>query len=94
MLKQVPVKNPDVVWRDLEGEGVLLNPVDGKYFGLNAVGLSVWDKMDGKSSLDEIAARLLEEYNVERPVLESDIKELAGRMADCGLITLTNQGAG
>lgn len=87
MLKQVPVKNPDVVWRDLEGEGVLLNPVDGKYFGLNAVGLSVWDKMEGGRTLDEIIALLLEEYEVERPVLEKDVVELAGRMAAGGLIT-------
>ncbi|NLA27362.1 MAG: PqqD family protein [Firmicutes bacterium] len=87
MLKQVPVKNPDVVWRDLEGEGVLLNPVDGKYFGLNAVGLSVWDRMDGKCTLEKIVTLLLEEYEVERPVLEKDIVELASQMAAGGLIT-------
>ena len=88
MLKRVPVKNPDVVWRDLEGEGVLLNPVDGKYFGLNPVGLSVWNKMEGGRTLDEIVALLLEEYEVERPELERDVVELTGRLAAGGLITL------
>lgn len=90
MLKQVPVKNPDMVWRDLEGEGVLLNPVDGKYFGLNAVGLSMWNKIDARRTLEEIVSLLLEEYEVERPVLEKDIVELAGRMAAGGLITFTD----
>ena len=90
MLNRIPVKNPKVVWRDLEGEGVLLNPADGKYFGLNAVGLSMWEKVDGERTLEEIAALLLEEYAVERSVLERDIVEWAGQMTAGGLLSFTD----
>ncbi len=80
MLQRIPVKNPEIVWRELEGEGVLLNPADGKYFGLNTVGLSMWEKVDGARTLEEIIMLLLDEYAVERPVLERDIVEWVSRM--------------
>lgn len=90
MIKRIPVKNPEIVWRELEGEGVLLNPANGKYFGLNAVGLSMWEKVDGVRILEEIIALLLDEYVVERPVLERDIVEWAAQMNAAGLLSFKN----
>ena len=34
---RVLIKNQDVIWREVDGETVLLNPVTGRYFGLNKV---------------------------------------------------------
>ncbi|MGM0652836.1 MAG: PqqD family protein [Bacillota bacterium] len=75
-MKKIPVRNEDIVWRNLEGEAVLLNPHSGKYYGLNEVGCSFWEKVDGKSSLESIVELLLEEYDVDRGTLEQDLEEL------------------
>ncbi len=38
--------SPDVVFRDLDGEAVILDLVSGTYFGLNEVGTRVWRLVD------------------------------------------------
>jgi pyrroloquinoline quinone biosynthesis protein D len=70
----------DFLWRNVNGEAVLLNPKDGSYFGLNSVGCSFWEKADGKRSLGEIIELLLEEYDVDRKHLEEDLLSLVSEM--------------
>jgi len=86
-MKKVPIQNKDIVWRNLEGEAVLLNPHSGKYYGMNSVGCAFWEKIDGKATLETIIEALLEEYDVEREVLEQDIKELVESLENNNLIS-------
>jgi len=88
MMGKVPVKNEEIVWRNLEGEAVLLNPHSGKYFGMNEVGCSFWEKVDGKRSVDQIVDLLFGEYKVERNTLEKDIGELVAALEKNQIITL------
>jgi hypothetical protein len=90
-MNRVLVKNEDIVWRNLEGEAVLLNPHTGKYFGMNSVGCSFWEKVDGKNTLTEIINYLLEEYEVTRSVLEKDLTELIDAMLKNNIISIVNQ---
>ncbi len=85
-MKNVPARNEDIVWRNLDGEAVLLNPNNGKYFGMNAVGCSFWEKMDGERTLDQIIDMLLEEYSVDRQTLEKDINELVSTLEEKQII--------
>ncbi len=79
-------KNQDVIWREVDGETVLLNPETGRYFGLNRVACSFWNKVDGKTSLEEIIDQLLLEYEVEREVLSQDIRELVAALTEYQLL--------
>ena len=45
---------PDVVSRDLEGETVILNLDTGLYFGLDAVGTTIWNRIRERSSLRDV----------------------------------------
>ena len=65
-MKKIPKKNPDIIWKNVRGETVLLNPTSGKYYGLNKVGCAFWEKVDGKKAMPEIADLLLAEFTVER----------------------------
>ena len=86
---RVPVRNGDVVWQVLEGECVILNPIDGTYFGLNGVGLFFWEKVDGTRTVGEITELLFNEYAVDRATLSRDIPELVEAMLDQNLLRLT-----
>jgi hypothetical protein len=86
--KKIPLRNGDVVWQILEGECVILNPLEGTYFGLNAVGLSFWEKVDGARTVGEITDLLLDEYEVDRATLARDILELVGTMIENNLLRL------
>ena len=87
-MKMIPEKNSDIIWRGIEGEAVLLNPVDGSYFGLNTVGRSFWEKVDGKKTMEEITSLLLQEYKVEFDVLSHDIKDFMDSLEDLRIILL------
>ena len=81
-------KNPDITWKEVDGEIVLLNPKTGNCFGLQAVGASFWELADGSRSLDEIIRSLLGEYAVEETTLTDDIRELVAKMTEKKLILL------
>lgn len=87
-MKRIPIRSEDIVWRNLDGEAVLLNPKSGKYFGMNAVGCSFWEKIDGARSLSEIIDLLFADYEVERETLERDIAELVAKLEKNYIITL------
>jgi hypothetical protein len=84
----IPKKNPDIIWKNVKGEIVLLNPVSGKYYGLNKVGCAFWEKIDGKRSLSEITSSLLEDFNVEKERLVKDIEDLMKTLTGNNLVTL------
>ncbi len=86
-MQKIPVRNEEIVWRNLEGEAVLLNPKTGKYYGLDEVGCSFWEKVDGSNNLGTIIDLLLEEYDVKRETLEQDISELADNLEDRKIIS-------
>lgn len=73
---KIPVRNNNIIWREVKGEAVLLNPQEGRYFGLTKVACSFWDKVDGERTTGEIIDLLLKEYEVEKDVLTKDINEL------------------
>jgi hypothetical protein len=86
MSDPVYLKNQEFIWSELGGEAVLLNVTSGDYFGLNEVGLSFWEKVDGHSSMSQIVTRMLEEYEVEKAELARDLNELASQMESNGLL--------
>lgn len=87
-LRHVPKRNTNIVWQDLAGEAVLLNPRTGEYFGLDQVACSFWEKADGSKSLEKIVFELVDEYEVEKEVLIGDLQELIDRMLPFNLIVL------
>ncbi len=79
---------PGVLWRELEGEAVLLDPRSSVYFSLNAVGTRVWCLLEEGLPLDQVHAALQAEYEVEAGTLWRDLDELVRRLAEEGLVDL------
>lgn len=76
----------DVVFRDLEGEAVLLHLQRGTYFGLDPVGTAAWLLIAQDGQLRRVFERMLEEYEVEPAVLETDLLDLVQRLVSEGLV--------
>jgi hypothetical protein len=77
---------PDVVFRQLDEEAVLLDLKSGKYFGLNEVGTRIWQLVAEGRPLAEILETLDREYAAERGVLERDLLEVARELCARGLL--------
>jgi Coenzyme PQQ synthesis protein D (PqqD) len=82
------VRSKDVMFRDLDGEAVILNLDTGTYFGLNAVGTRIWCLIEQHGRLDAVLDELCREYDATPEQLEQDLLELVGRLADARLVEL------
>ena len=76
----------DVLAQELDGETVLLDLASESFFGLDEVSTRVWQLLRDGIGREEVIDRLLEEYEVDREVLERDIEDLLERLAEAGLI--------
>ena len=80
-MNQIYSRCADFVQRDVAGE-CLLVPIHRRQsdansiYVLNETAAGFWRALDGKTSLEQIADRLLEEYDVERPALKKDLDVL------------------
>ena len=83
-------KNKNVAWKLLEGEALALNLDSGVYFTLNTTGTAVWERIDGATSLTEIACGLCEQFDVTLEQAQQDLIELTQTLMDEGLIKVTN----
>lgn len=79
---------PDVLFRDLNGEAVLLNLTDGKYYGLDEVGTRAWALLSESGRLDHTYQILLTEYDVTPDQLQQDLLRLASELLARGLLQL------
>jgi hypothetical protein len=80
------VVNPSVVFRELDGETVLLNLDSGVYFGLDAVGTRVWTLLLEHGTTGPVCAQMEREYVVERQELERDVQRLVRELRQKGLL--------
>jgi hypothetical protein len=76
----------DVVFRELDGEAVILNLASGIYFGLDPVGTRIWQLVDQRGALDAVLADLRDEYDAPAETLEGDLLRLAAELVQKGLL--------
>ena len=88
-LSQKARQSEEVLFQELNGEGVLLDLASESYFGLNQVGTRIWALIGEDPSLRRAFDRLRAEFDVEPQRLESDIIALIQEMADAGLVHVT-----
>lgn len=77
--------DPDVVFRELDGEAVILNLETGIYFGLDDVGTRMWQLIAEHGSLRHVVEVLREEYEADDAALERDLLALATDLCAKGL---------
>ena len=82
---------PDtVLFRELDGESVLLNLETESYLGLDAVGTRMWALFSTLPSIQAAYDTLLSEYDVAPEVLRRDVEALLDQMIEHGLVQLSD----
>ena len=77
---------PDVMFRLVGGEGVLLNLNTERYLGLNPVGTRMWNVLSSASSIQAAYDELLQEYEVDPAQLRADLEEFIDELLGQKLI--------
>jgi hypothetical protein len=77
---------PDVLFRLVGEEGVLVNLRTELYFGLNPVGARMWNVLSSANTIQAAYEELLQEYEVEPAQLRADLEELIEQLLGQKLI--------
>lgn len=81
----------DVMFRELEGESVILDLDSERYFGLDEVGTRMWQAVTEADSIQAAFDALAEEYEVDAATLREDLSELLGTLLDRGLVEIVSE---
>ena len=81
----------DLTTAELDGEMVLLDIGSGHYYGVNEVGARILELAGSQRTVEEIFARLVEEYAVSEDRLRRDVGVFLERMEDHELIALSDE---
>lgn len=71
---------PHTLSRDLDDKTIILDMSEGVYYGLDDVGVRIWQLMSQGLRLTDICDTLLNEYDVTRRELEGDIIKLVDEL--------------
>jgi Coenzyme PQQ synthesis protein D (PqqD) len=82
----LPVRNPKLAWREIEGEIVIISPENSQLHELNETAALIWKQADGKSDAEQIAARLAEEFDVAPEAARADVTELLAQLEEKELL--------
>lgn len=81
-----PTRDPELIWRPVDDELVIVRPSDGQIRVLNGVGAFVWQSLDGHRTLGDIAGLVCAEYEVTLPQAEEDVRLFLQPLADDGMV--------
>ena len=76
----------DVLYRDLDGEAVIVDLRTGTYFGLDPVGTRIWVALEGEGPLRRALRAVLAEFEVDEATAAGDLLRLAGEMLERDLL--------
>ncbi|MEA3326029.1 MAG: PqqD family protein [Chloroflexota bacterium] len=75
-----------IVAREIEGELIIVPLVAGigdmedELFTLNETGKAIWDRLDGKTSLEEVIADIEQDFQANPGEIKNDVLGLVGEL--------------
>jgi len=91
MLKKIPVINQTQASRELkEGSILAIDCSDSSYRLLNSTGSFLWKHIDGKRSVEELLAKLISEFSVDKETAIRDIQHFLDTMINKEMLLWQN----
>ena len=75
----------------LAGEVVILSLADNTYYGLERVGVRIWEMIQTPCRVDVIVDRVVADYDVSRERAAADVVALLGDMHKRGLVAVSRE---
>ena len=80
------VRCEDAVFREINGETVLLTPENSTVHVLNEVGTKIWSLTEKPITVQSIVGAIIEEYDVSPEVLHKDVKRFISELISKGVL--------
>ena len=76
----------DVVFRELQGEAVILSLESSTYFGLDPIGTRIWQLFEAHGSLHAVWEAMQEEFDASGDTLRVDLLAFVDELSANGLL--------
>jgi hypothetical protein len=80
------INAPSVVHEIIDGEAVIVNMANGKYYSIDKVGADIWGLIENGANLSQIIEIVSHLYEGSRDGIETSIKRLIAEMEEEALI--------
>ena len=88
-LTDVVAPMPGIVSRMVDGEAVLVDPKQGMVRVLNPAGARIWEMIDGRQTVAELAEGIATEYGIEAPRAQADTIAFCEDLVRRGVLTVS-----
>lgn len=78
----------EVLFREIDGEAVILHQETGKYYGLDEVATRMWTLLLRYGQVEPVYRELLQEYEVDAERLRQDLLRFVDELASRHLIQI------
>lgn len=86
-LTTVLTKSPDAAYRTYDGQATIVLPSRAQVSVLNEVGSAVWERIDGRRSLQEILDGIMEEFEITRDRALTDLEAFVADLRAQGMVS-------
>ncbi len=87
----IVVVSKNLTASNLGTETIVLNLDSGGYYGLNTVGVTIWNLIQNPKTVEEIRDAVLAEYEVEYEQCDRDLRKLIAELLANGLVEVSNE---
>lgn len=78
----------DHLYSELKDEGVVLSLKNGKYYGLNEVGRSIWKTIQSPVTVAGIQTAIMDEYEIDETTCKKEVLTFLQQMAEEELVEI------
>ncbi|RKY67163.1 MAG: hypothetical protein DRQ02_07715 [Candidatus Latescibacterota bacterium] len=89
-----PLRSENIVFRDIEGEGILYQVEQAKVHVLNGTAYAIWKQCDGKHTIEQIAKELTKTFQVDEQTALEDVKKSVQEFRNLKLLQDREDSAG
>ena len=87
------INTPQIVNETIDGEVVIINFENGKYYSSNAVGCEIWSLIEQRLSVEDIIDVVTDRYAGDRTNWEETVRAFITQLEQDQLIVSTENGA-
>jgi hypothetical protein len=80
------VRTADAIATEIDGEIVLINIEDGKYFGLDPVGSEIWRRLESPKRVDALCDELKAHFEGDPDTIERETLTFLDQLSDSKLL--------
>jgi hypothetical protein len=85
--ESMKVRDDQLLWREVDGEVVILDLAGSVYFTTNKTGAKLWELMQQDRTIDELVEALVQEFGVDQSVARQDVEVFIAELREADLIT-------